>query len=126
MKDCTVNILGTEYKIYHRDEKEDELLDGKSRSGYTDNSTHEIVVCNKDEKCELRDYENYKKSVLRHEIMHAFLYESGLDSDSGSVSCGWATNEEMVDWFAIQSPKIFKIFQELVFCRRLRNGNIII
>lgn len=113
MKDCTVNILGTEYKIYHRNEKEDELLDGKYRDGYTDNSTHEIVICNKKEDCELRDYEHYKKSVLRHEIMHAFLYECGLDSCSGSPTCGWATNEEMVDWFSIVSPKIFKVFQEL-------------
>lgn len=86
MKDCTVNILGTEYRIYHRNEKED---------------------------CELRDYENYKKSVLMHEIMHAFLYECGLDSCSGSTTCGWAINEEMVDWFSIISPKIFKVFQEL-------------
>lgn len=113
MKDCTVNILGTEYKIYHRNEKEDELLDEKYRDGYTDNSTHEIVICNKKEDCELRDYENYKKSVLRHEIMHAFLYECGLDSCSGSPNLGWATNEEMVVWFAIVSPKIFKVFQEL-------------
>lgn len=113
MKDCTVNILGTEYKIYHRDEKEDELLDGKYRDGYTDISNHEIIICNKKEECELRDYENYKKAVLRHEILHAFLYECGLDSCSGSSACGWAINEEMIDFFAIQSPKIFKIFQEL-------------
>lgn len=113
MKDCTVNILGTEYKIYHRNEKEDELLNGKNRDGYTDNSTHEIVICNKKDDCELRDYENYKKSVLRHEIIHAFLYECGLDVCSGSYAYGWAINEEMVDWFAIVSPKIFTVFQEL-------------
>ena len=55
MKDCTVNILGIEYKIYHRDEKEDDLLDGKYRDGYTDISNHEIIICNKKEECELRD-----------------------------------------------------------------------
>ena len=38
--------------------------------------------------------------------------ESGLDSNSNSAD-SWATNEEMVDWFAIQSPKIFKVFNEL-------------
>ena len=27
-------------------------------------------------------------------------------------SGGWAKNEEMVDWFAIQSPKIFKLFEK--------------
>lgn len=108
-----VNILGTEYTIHYRNEKDDKNLDGKFRDGYTDNSTHEIVICNKKEDCELGDYEHYKKTILRHELIHAFLYESGLDSSSGYVSGAWATNEEMVDWFAIQSPKIFETFQKL-------------
>ena len=47
MQDCKVNILGTEYKIYNRNEKNDPLLDEKMRDGYTDFSTHEIVLCNK-------------------------------------------------------------------------------
>ena len=113
MEKQTVNILGTEYTIECRNEKDDENLDGKFRDGYTDNSTNEIVICNKKDDCELRDYENYKKSILRHELIHAFLYESGLDSSSNYISGAWAVNEEMVDWFAIQSPKIFKVFQEL-------------
>ena len=45
-------------------------------------------------------------------IIHAFLLESGLDSNSNSAD-SWAVNEEMVDWFAIQSPKIFKLFNKL-------------
>lgn len=110
MKDCKVNILGTEYAIYNRDEKDNPLLE--MRDGYTDCSTHEIVLCNKRDDCELQDYESYKKAVLRHEIIHAFLYESGLDASS-SVAGAWAVNEEMCDWFAIQSPKIFKAFSEL-------------
>ena len=91
MQDCKVNILGTEYRIYNRNEKDDPLLDEKMRDGYTDFSTHEIVLCNKKDDCELQDYENYKKSVLRHELTHAFLYESGLDASS-SVVGAWATN----------------------------------
>lgn len=47
MENMTVNILGTEYKIYFRNEKDDDLLDGKGRDGYTDMSAHEIIVCNK-------------------------------------------------------------------------------
>ena len=112
MKDTIINVLGTEYFIHYRNEEDDSLLSGKCRDGYTDNSTHEIVICNKKEDCELQDYENYKKSILGHEIIHAFLYESGLDSSSYSYSA-WAINEEMVDWFAIQSPKIFKVFVDL-------------
>lgn len=51
------------------------------------------------------------KIRFRHEIMHAFLYESGLDGQSCNVDC-WAKNEEMIDWFALQSKKIFKAFKK--------------
>jgi hypothetical protein len=112
MEDVKIDVLGTEYAIHYRNEHDDPLLDGKCRDGYTDNSAHEIVICNQKEDCELQNYENYRKSVLRHEIIHAFLYESGLDSSSYSYGA-WAINEEMVDWFAIQSPKIFRVFAEL-------------
>ena len=108
-----VNILGTEYTIKYCNEEEHELLNGKYRDGCTDNSTKEIIICEKKSDCELQDYESWKKTILRHEIIHAFLFESGLDSSSFSCSGAWAINEEMVDWFAIQSPKIFKAFQEL-------------
>lgn len=43
--------------------------------------------------------------MLRHELIHAFFCEAGLDD--------YSSNEQLVDWIAIQSPKIFKIFQEL-------------
>ena len=52
--------------------------------------------------------------TLRHETVHAFLYESGLNrntfSDAGKP---WATNEEMVDWFAIQGPKIMELWSSI-------------
>lgn len=113
MIDKTVNILGTEWKIIVCKENESVLLDGKYRDGCTDNSTRTIYICEKKEDCELQDYETWKKLSLRHEIFHAYLFESGLDASSGTVNCPWATNEEMIDWLAIQSPKIFKTFQEL-------------
>ena len=50
--------------------------------------------------------------VLRHEIIHAYLEESGLSASSNMISA-WAQNEEMVDWLAIQSSKIFATFQEV-------------
>ena len=42
----------------------------------------------------------------RHEIIHAFLFESGLAENSE-----WAQNEEMVDFFAIQFPKLMEAFK---------------
>lgn len=49
---------------------------------------------------------------MRHEVIHAFLFESGL-AENSNISDAWAVNEEMVDWLAIQAPKIFKAFQKL-------------
>ena len=54
-----------------------------------------------------------EKRNLRHEIIHAFFNESGLSDNSFEFTGAWAKNEEMVDWLAIQSPKIFRVFQEL-------------
>lgn len=41
------------------------------------------------------------------------MNESGLSDSSNQYGGAWAKNEEMVDWFAIQSPKIFKVYSEL-------------
>lgn len=111
MEKKRVNILGTEYVII---EVSDEESDGLA--GTTDFYTKEIKLSDLQSVngCVLSTdkIDDFKKEVLRHEIIHAFLFESGLDMQSG-VCENWATNEEMVDWFAIQSPKIFKVFQEL-------------
>lgn len=114
MESRKVNILGTEYKIFFGTADEYEEL--RAMDGYTDSSNHTIVVDDMSktsgEVGTKKDLESYKKSVVRHEIIHAFLSESGLATNSNQ-SEAWAVNEEMVDWFAIQSPKIFKVFVEL-------------
>lgn len=106
-----VNVLGTEIKIEEREEAKDNKL--KNCVGYFDSSLHLIVLKKLiPDDASLGDLKQYQREVLRHEVIHAFLYESGLDGSSGA-SANWATNEEMVDWLAIQSPKIFKVFQDL-------------
>lgn len=114
MQDFKVNILGSEWSVKFGDEKKYPNL--AKIDGYTDLSIREIVVDDMDASQgqigAKSDLESYQKQVVRHEIIHAFLLESGLDSNSNSAD-SWAVNEEMVDWFAIQSPKIFKVFDEL-------------
>ena len=109
MKDCTVNILGTEYTIKELSKAEDKVLN--DCDGYCDKTTHEIVICDKEEDCNLGDFEIYQKKVLRHEIIHAFHFESGLAENLENKPFGFT--ETLVDWFAIQSPKIFKVFKDL-------------
>nr|DAY15476.1 MAG TPA: Protein of unknown function (DUF1570) [Caudoviricetes sp.] len=113
MQDFKVNILGSEWNVKFGNEKEYPNL--TNIDGYTDLSIREIVVddmeASQGQIGAKADLESYQKQVVRHEIIHAFLLESGLDSNSNSAD-SWAVNEEMVDWFAIQSPKIFKVFNE--------------
>lgn len=105
-----ITVLGTDVQVLFRREKDDEKL-GRM-DGYYDSSKSLIVVkILEPDSNSMGDLERYQKEVLRHEIIHAFLHESGLDVSSASCE-SWANNEEMVDWFAMQSPKIFKLFKE--------------
>ncbi len=107
-----INILGTEYSLEYLSSKEDKKLE--NLDGYTDFYLKRIVI-EKDFENRLSDetkIKNYQNKILRHEIIHAFLFESGLECNS-LKTYNWAENEEMVDWFAIQSPKIFALFYEL-------------
>lgn len=105
-----LNILGTEYELNIRDPKEDEQLTDRN-DGYTDTTTKEFVVedmsLKQDDPQMKRNLKDYEKQVIRHEIIHGFLFESGLDAPAG-----WPASEEIVDWFAIQLPKIAKVCQE--------------
>ncbi len=112
-----VNILGAEYTIKKEQYKGNKELELKNRTGYCFYLGKEIVYADysKLEGYEDETKENIKRGeahILRHEIIHAFLFESGLSCCSCKIE-EWADNEEMVDWFAIQSPKIFKVFKDL-------------
>ena len=110
----TVNILGTEYKISYKTKEQDEKLNGVD--GYCDYTTKTIVCVKRTKKdkdvMDLDDFKFVYNRILRHEILHAFLYESGLWCNSYGIS-RWAENEEMTDWFAIQSPKIYEVYKKL-------------
>lgn len=105
-----VHILGTEYKILIIEEEDYRF--NKEADGWCDPQAKEILIFNfKQSVDSVKDLVAYQKKVLRHEIVHAFLYESGLWQNSYASKC-WAQNEEMVDWIAIQEPKIHKAFEE--------------
>lgn len=101
-----IDILGTTYQINEKDELEDALL--SSRFGYCDNTTKEIVIGKLQAAPGTNvNVEPEKKRLMRHEIIHAFMYESGLDENSE-----WGTDETLVDWIALQFPKMLKAFME--------------
>jgi hypothetical protein len=99
-----VNILGTEYNIIEdTSEKNPKLIDA---NGYIEFYSKEIVLQTHKEPdiLNVKNIEKFDNKVLRHEIVHGFLQESGLASYAG--------NEQIVDWIAIQFPKMLKAMQE--------------
>lgn len=109
-----INILGVPYMLSYRTKAEDKTL--ADADGYCDTSTKCCVAQKYTEKERqdanaLQDLDAYSHKVMRHEIVHAFLYESGLSVNT-MESTAWAKNEEMADWLAIQGPKLFAAWQQ--------------
>ena len=106
MKDCKINVLGTEYQILFKNLEDDKKLEDSN--GYIDETIKTIVICNKSERDEIQDFDRFQRKVLRHEVIHAFHIESGLHESLYLNDAGFP--ELIVDWFAIQSPKIYEVF----------------
>ena len=111
-----IDVLGTKYTIKRVNNGQDEYMDKMHFGGYCDEAAKLIVVLNlntvPDWKCESEAaIKEKEKETIRHELIHAFLNESGLQWNSFPTEKAWAKNEEMVDWFAIQMPKLMKAFK---------------
>ena len=99
-----LNILGTKYDYIETTESEDSKLCNKD--GYCDSYAKKIVVENGHNEIDpdnIGDFDSFRKKIKRHEIIHAFLYESGIPVHS----------EERVDWLAWQFPKLLKAFRKV-------------
>lgn len=94
----TVNILGTEYKVIR------EPFADKDIDGCCDYTSREIRIRD-DNVNEVGDFDELMRKQLRHEIIHAFLAESGLQANYEHYR-QFGHDETLVDWFAIQFPKI--------------------
>ena len=104
-----VNILGTEYVVEILLQR-DETMSAIDVDGYTDYSVKKIRVLDvtkNTDSGQQEDTERYQKLILRHELIHVFLYESGIDFRMQFH------NEEMVDWLAMQFPKIVEVFDKM-------------
>jgi len=93
-----INIQGVEYKLFASDERKSDV-NLREMDGYCDYGTKQIVID------DAIIGNAYKKHVLIHEIVHAYLHESGL---RGQGNSDWAINEQVVDWIAAMADKITK------------------
>ena len=110
-----VNVLGTQYSIIFKKYDEDQTFERYGAGGYCSGTEKSIVLCDMNTFPDWEDESELSKQIqtkeiLRHEIIHAFLNESGLSTNSNE-SDAWARNEEMIDWFALQGLKIWKAWE---------------
>lgn len=100
-----INILGTPYEI---------IVD---KSGYLEKNNADGIDRNYSKTILVRDLDDYldseatteekearRKETIRHEIIHAFFSESGLK--------GYYNDELLVEWLAVQFPKMLDVFIE--------------
>lgn len=102
-----IDVLGTKYTVTVTTAQKDPFL--LNCDGYCDKTTKQIVVKAKDNENELGNYDVYLKKIKRHEIIHAFLFESGLHENFNHKE--WGHDETMVDWVAVQFPKLMTAFK---------------
>ena len=102
-----IDVLGTKYDISIMTEQQDDSL--KDCDGYCDKTVKKIVVAAKRADYSIGDYGRYMRKVMRHEIIHAFLFESGLQENRKHEE--WGQDETTVDWFAVQFPKLMRAFE---------------
>lgn len=113
-----ISVLGTFYEVKRVKAGQDEYMDKMHFGGYCCSVDKKIVILDlksvpdyKDETPEYR--KRLEDCTLRHEVLHAFFNESGLQWNSFAPDKAWAKNEEMVDWFALQFPKILEVYRKL-------------
>ena len=109
-----VSVLGQDYSIFYVEKEKSNDPKFSGSDGYTEIETKEIFIekelfdDSEKDSLTVKDLPRLGRRVIRHEIIHAFMEESGLNEGNG-----WVHNEECVDWIAKQFPKMLKAFREV-------------
>ncbi len=110
-----ISVLGSEYEVSLRKSDEDKTLNDGT-DGYCDSTVRKIAVLIGENDLKegdevppgrMEDVIEYRKAVLRHEIVHAFMQESGLSNQAP-----YSQNEELIDWIALQIKKMSKCMRD--------------
>lgn len=96
-KEKELNILGTKYKYIETDNNFDKRLGNLAGITLYPEKTLLINLNN--------DYKEDIERIKRHEILHAFIREAGLEE---------LNKEIFVDFLAHQMPKLQKLFDEVM------------
>lgn len=107
MKKNVVNVLGTEYKIKSNEDIYKTLMESQN-TGECDMYA-KVISISPQEFIVNDSREDVRKSIynicMRHEILHAFFHEAGVDK--------YSADETLVDFIAMQFPKMKELFEEV-------------
>lgn len=99
----SINILGTNYRLVVDSkslEPDTDGLCGYYNKQITMRGVNDIF----DKDTTVEEKKLRFKEIMRHELVHAFLSESGLDN--------YSSDEVLVQWMAAQLPKMFEVMKE--------------
>lgn len=100
-----MNILGTEYTLII----DTEYCEEANADGIIEHYEKKIYMRNVQDMLEKGASQQAKQirydETLRHEIVHAFFFEAGLDK--------YACDETLVQWIATKLPQIVEVFKEI-------------
>lgn len=97
-------ILGTVYRLWvDNDGMDQQNADGVCRCYAKKIQVRppEKMLCQDDD---LEAKNSRYREVLRHELIHAMLFEAGLG--------GYYDDEVLVDWLAKMTPRLVELFEE--------------
>ena len=105
-----LDILGDDWTVRIIPTEEDERL--KDCDGFTDITSRTITVDSMDtvKRFELDDKSAYVKHAIRHEVVHAFFFASGLGFNFEHKDIGH--EETVVDWIACQFHKLRRTIEQ--------------
>lgn len=99
-----VDILGTEYKILELEDEKFEKNDADAFCEWWKKEIHLKKGIEVESDTSMLNLASYKDNVIRHEIVHAFLFESGM--------CNYERDENIVEWIARNVDKISAAFMQ--------------
>lgn len=107
----SVNVLGTDYQILYITEEEDKYLE--ECVGFCDRHAKYIVIKKQSEEFinsprNTKNHLDWINQTLIHELIHAFLTESG-------VSYNNMDEENICDFLEVNLIKIYKAFEQCKF-----------
>lgn len=102
-----VSVLGTNYTVRCVNNEQFPVSYKNDCKGLCDYSSREIWVTDMEQHRKeyesLTNLESITNQTVRHELIHAFLVESGLGDEAD-------IDEVIIDWFALQMPKLVTAF----------------